>query len=46
MPNWQVSASFSRNLVQDSSGSALNTNVAQNTAKLFTSYLIETLAMA
>lgn len=43
MPNWQVSTSFSRNLVQDSSGSALNTNIPQNTAKLFTSYLIENL---
>lgn len=43
MPNWQVSTSFSRNIVQDSNGSALNTEIPQNTAKLFSSYLIENL---
>ncbi|OLU25636.1 TonB-dependent siderophore receptor [Pseudomonas sp. PA15(2017)] len=42
-PNWQLSSSFSRNIVQDSNGRALNTNIPQNTAKLFTSYLIENL---
>ncbi|MGL4316027.1 MAG: TonB-dependent siderophore receptor [Pseudomonas sp.] len=41
--DWQVSASFSRNIVQDSEGNALNTNIAQNTAKLFTSYTLRSL---
>ncbi|WP_083651948.1 TonB-dependent siderophore receptor [Pseudomonas sp. PA27(2017)] len=41
LPNWQLSTSFSRNIVQDSDGRALNTNIPQNTAKLFTSYLLE-----
>ncbi|QLF93756.1 TonB-dependent siderophore receptor [Pseudomonas sp. ABC1] len=36
--NWQASASFSRNIVQDSKGKALNTNIPQNTLKLFTRY--------
>ncbi|UVJ46496.1 TonB-dependent receptor [Pseudomonas sp. LS1212] len=36
--DWQASASFSRNIMQDSEGGKLNTNVAQNTAKLFTTY--------
>lgn len=43
LPEWQLSASFSRNIVQDSDGRALNTEVPQNTAKLFTSYLIDNL---
>lgn len=38
--DWQASASFSRNIVQDSEGQKLNTNVAQNTAKLFTTYTL------
>lgn len=38
--DWQASASFSRNLVQDAEGNKLNTNVAQNTAKLFTRYTL------
>ncbi|WP_136475751.1 TonB-dependent siderophore receptor [Pseudomonas sp. DG56-2] len=37
-PDWQASASFSRNIVQDAAGSKLNTNVPQNTFKLFTTY--------
>ncbi|MEK1908258.1 MAG: TonB-dependent siderophore receptor [Pseudomonas sp.] len=41
--DWQVSTSFSRNIVQDSEGNALNTNIAQNTAKLFTSYTLRSL---
>lgn len=38
--DWQASASFSRNIVQDSKGQKLNTNIAQNTAKLFTTYTL------
>lgn len=38
--DWQASASFSRNIVQDSEGQKLNTNIAQNTAKLFTTYTL------
>ncbi|MFT4174433.1 MAG: TonB-dependent siderophore receptor [Rhodocyclaceae bacterium] len=40
MRDWQVSAGFARNLVQDSQGLALNTQIPRNTAKLFTSYRI------
>ncbi|ARU89245.1 TonB-dependent receptor [Pseudomonas sp. M30-35] len=39
-PDWEASASFSRNIVQDSDGAKLNTNVAQNTAKLFSTYTL------
>lgn len=42
-PDWQASASFSRNIVQDADGNKLNTNIAQNTAKLFTSYTLRNL---
>lgn len=38
--DWQASASFSRNIVQDAEGKKLNSNIAQNTAKLFTSYTL------
>lgn len=38
--DWQASASFSRNIVQDSEGQKLNTNIAHNTAKLFTTYTL------
>ncbi len=38
LPNWQVSASFTRALAQDRDRVTLNTNVPQNTAKLFTTY--------
>lgn len=38
--NWQASAAFARNLSQDASGSLLNTNVPQNTLKLFSSYRV------
>jgi outer membrane receptor for ferric coprogen and ferric-rhodotorulic acid len=38
LPNWQVSASFTRALSQDREHATLNTNVPQNTVKLFTSY--------
>ncbi|MGB6006661.1 TonB-dependent siderophore receptor [Castellaniella sp.] len=38
LPNWQVSASFTRALSQDRDHLTLNPNVPQNTAKLFTSY--------
>ena len=37
---WQVSASFSRNLSQDKNGKNLNTNIPNNTAKLFTTYTL------
>ena len=37
---WQVSASFSRNLSQDKNGNNLNTNIPNNTAKLFTTYTL------
>lgn len=39
-PDWQASASFSRNIVQDAEGSKLNTNVPQNTFKVFTTYTL------
>jgi len=35
---WQVGTAFSRNLIHDSEGEPLNTNLPQNTFKLFTSY--------
>ncbi|WP_256659539.1 TonB-dependent siderophore receptor [Pseudomonas sp. H9] len=38
--DWQASASFSRNIVQDANGNKLNTNVPQNTFKLFTTYTL------
>lgn len=38
LPNWQVAAGFTRALSQDRDGATLNTNVPQNTVKLFTSY--------
>lgn len=41
--DWQASASFSRNIVQDSDGHKLNTDIAQNTVKLFTSYTLSSL---
>ncbi|WP_291373894.1 TonB-dependent siderophore receptor [Acinetobacter sp. UBA6720] len=37
---WQVSASFSRNISQDKDGNNLNTNIPNNTAKLFTTYTL------
>lgn len=37
---WQLSASFSRNLSQDKNGKNLNTNIPNNTAKLFTTYTL------
>lgn len=40
MRNWQASASFSRNLTKDREDKPLNTNVPQNTFKLFTTYRI------
>lgn len=36
--NWEASAGFARNLTQDKDGATLNTNIPQNTLKLFTSY--------
>ncbi|WP_339510456.1 TonB-dependent siderophore receptor [Pseudomonas sp. RL_15y_Pfl2_60] len=42
-PDWEASASFSRNIVQDSDGNKLNTNIAQNTAKLFTTYTLRSI---
>lgn len=36
--NWQASAAFARNLSQDADGNLLNTNVPQNTLKLFSTY--------
>lgn len=35
---WQASAAFSRNMTKDASGALLNTNVPQNTFKLFSTY--------
>ncbi|WP_242612443.1 TonB-dependent siderophore receptor [Corticibacter populi] len=40
-PGWEMSASFSRNITTDRDGERLNTNVPQNTAKLFTSYRLQ-----
>jgi outer membrane receptor for ferric coprogen and ferric-rhodotorulic acid len=37
-PGWQLSAGFARNIVQDRNGKSLNTQIPQNTFKLFTSY--------
>lgn len=37
---WQLSASFSRNLSQDKNGNNLNTNIPNNTTKLFTTYTL------
>lgn len=37
---WQLSASFSRNLSQDKDGKNLNTNIPNNTAKLFSTYTL------
>lgn len=42
--NWQAAFGFSRNLTQDSDGQLLNTNVPQNTLKLFTTYRMPTIA--
>ena len=36
--NWQASAAFARNLSQDAAGKLLNTDVPQNTLKLFSTY--------
>lgn len=36
--NWQASAAFARNLSQDADGKLLNTEVPQNTLKLFSTY--------
>lgn len=36
--NWQASASFARNISQDREGKALNTQIPQNTFKLFSTY--------
>lgn len=38
--DWEAMASFSRNIVQDAEGKKLNTNVPQNTLKLFTTYTL------
>lgn len=40
MRNWQASASFSRNITKDREDKPLNTNIPQNTLKLFTTYRI------
>lgn len=37
---WQISTSFTRNISKDSKGDALNTNIPNNTAKLFTTYTL------
>lgn len=37
---WQISTSFARNLSQDKDGNNLNTNIPNNTAKLFTTYTL------
>ncbi len=37
-PGWQVAASFTRTMVKDRTGKAINTNVPRNTVKLFSSY--------
>lgn len=41
--DWQATAGFSRNIVQGSEGQKLNTNIAQNTAKLFTTYTLRSI---
>lgn len=41
--DWQATASFSRNIVQDADGNKLNTNVPQNTLKLFTTYTLNSI---
>ena len=38
--DWQATASFARNLSTDKDGKALNTNIPQDTLKLFTTYRI------
>ena len=43
---WQISASFARNLSQDSKGDNLNSDVPNNIAKLFTSYTFPQLNQA
>ncbi len=43
---WQISASFTRNISQDSKGNNLNSDVPNNTAKLFTSYTLPQLDKA
>lgn len=37
---WQVSGSFTRNLSKNSQGNSINTNIPNNTAKLFTTYTL------
>lgn len=39
-PGWQVSASYTRSMAEDRTGTRLNTSQPQNTAKLYTSYRI------
>jgi outer membrane receptor for ferric coprogen and ferric-rhodotorulic acid len=38
LPGWQLAAGFTRNNVKDRDGHALNTNIPQNTFKLFSTY--------
>ncbi len=37
---WQISGSFTRNLSKNSQGKSLNTNIPNNTAKIFTTYTL------
>lgn len=37
---WKISTSFTRSLSQDSKGDSLNSNIPNNTAKLFTTYTL------
>ena len=37
---WQISGSFTRNLSQNSQGNSINTNIPNNTAKLFSTYTL------
>lgn len=37
---WQVSGSFTRNLSKDNKDNAINTNIPNNTAKIFTTYTL------
>lgn len=37
---WQISGSFTRNLSKNSQGNSINTNIPNNTAKLFSTYTL------
>ncbi|MGN0922919.1 TonB-dependent siderophore receptor [Ectopseudomonas mendocina] len=43
LPNWQVSASYSYAVIQDSDNERLNTEVPRDTLKLFTTYRLQSI---